>query len=165
MTATAVLREITDRLGNGKPTNFGDCLNAIKTTTLNGRYLIIIDEADLMPMSILETIRGMNESCHCPIILCGEENLLNKISPVKRFKSRIRDTIVFQGLELTDIIVYYELAVKIKITQEVAQLLLTRSGGDFRFVLQDTIKLVQFLNVNRLDSISVALVKKLNERS
>ena len=165
MTANSLLREIADKLGNGRLINFETCLNAIENSTKTTRYLIIIDEADLMPLKDLETLRGLNERCKCPLILCGEENLLNKILPVKRFKSRIREIITFQGVDITDIIVYYEQAVKIKVEKDVAQLLLTRSEGDFRSVLQDAIKLVNLLNVNKLDSISVNMVNSLNERS
>jgi DNA transposition AAA+ family ATPase len=56
-----VLREIAFELAKVRPTRSDTCLSVIGDEMAKDRRLIIIDEADLLAMNILEMLRNLNE--------------------------------------------------------------------------------------------------------
>ena len=89
-----LLRDAREALANVRPITFGTCLSLIHETCKQRRRLIIIDEADKLPVSFPELLRGVNERCAMPILLAGEEGLKYKADGVPRLRSRIRKPVV-----------------------------------------------------------------------
>ena len=94
-TRVSFLRDICESLAGIRPITFGSCLSVIHEACRQRRRLIIIDEADKLPVSFLELVRGINERCSVPILLTGEEGLKAKIDKVPRLRSRIRQPVFF----------------------------------------------------------------------
>jgi len=154
-----VAREIAFEIGGIRPRTFRACLDVIDEATLQQRRLIIIDEADKMPKKYFEMLRGINERCACPVILVGEEPLRKALESERRLKSRVRQVVVFEPVLLTDIAAYYQTAIGITLTGDVLQALWQRSQGDFRLVVRDAFSVVRIMNANRLQAVTMDVVK------
>jgi Cdc6-like AAA superfamily ATPase len=90
-TRVQLLRDICEALAGVRPVTFGACLDIIhESCSKRRRLIIIIDEADKLPVSFMELLRGINERCSVPVLLAGEEALKAKIDRVPRLRSRIR---------------------------------------------------------------------------
>jgi len=83
-TRVQFLRDICEALANVRPLTFGACLSLIYECCRQRQRLIIIDEADKLPISFLELLRGINERCNLPILLAGQT--VSKAKNVKRNK-------------------------------------------------------------------------------
>jgi DNA transposition AAA+ family ATPase len=75
-TAKVLLQELCERLGVGRRGNVHDlterCINALKDTG----WLIIVDEAELLPHKALETLRRVHDLSGVGIVLAGMPRLL-----------------------------------------------------------------------------------------
>ena len=87
-TRVQLLRDICEALANVRPITFGACLDIIHESCSDRQRLIIIDEADKLPVAFLELLRGINERCKVPILLAGEEALKSKVDRIPRLRSR-----------------------------------------------------------------------------
>jgi hypothetical protein len=89
-TRVQLLRDIREALAKVRPLTFGACLSLIRECC--GRQprliIIIIDEADKLPVPFLELIRGINERCAVPMLIAGEEGLKSKADNVPRPRIR-----------------------------------------------------------------------------
>ncbi len=154
-----VAREIAYEIGGIRPRTFRACLDVIDEATLQGRRLIILDEADKMPKKYFEMLRGINERCSCPILLVGEEPLRRVLDSERRLKSRVRRVVVFDPVTVADVVAYYQMSVGLSLNSEVAHALWQRSQGDFRLVVRDAFAAVRLMNTNRLVSLTMDVVK------
>lgn len=164
-TPAMVLREITFELCKVKPVRSETCLNMIGDEMAKERRLIIIDEADLLPMQILEMLRNLNERYACPIVLIGEDDLKGKVGSRRRLSSRIRRHIEFSPVTQPDIVLFFRRAMNIKITPEVTAVLHQHSRGDWRPVLTAAIAIERALKASGISEVTVELAKDVTKHA
>ena len=156
-TMNMMMKAIAREFGQVPCGTFDRNLDLIRQATAVYRRLICIDEADHMPLKVLETIRGINEVCGVPVLLVGEYGLQAKMGALPRLESRIRARPVeFTPLQLMDVVSYYQQAVGIDLSgdDKVAKALLKRSHGDFRLLANDAHQLVNIMNANGVRDIT-----------
>lgn len=147
MLLKAITRELTGICGRSYEQN----LAIIREATSVSRKLVIVDEADRMPVRYLEALRGLNEVACVPLLLVGEEGLAAKMATQPRLHSRIRKPqVVFRPLTVTDVATYYEQAIGLSIKEDitVCTILLKHAGRDFRTMINDANMICNAMNTN-----------------
>lgn len=134
-TPLMLLREITFELNQTKPGRIELCLDMIGREMSREPRLIIIDEADLLPMPLLEMIRNVNERYSCPILLIGEDGLAGKLASRRRLSSRIRLKMEFGPVSQADIGMFFNKALDLELSPSVTEVIQKYSKGDWRPVL------------------------------
>lgn len=158
-----LLRNICHELAGTRPYSFGACVAIIAEFARVSRRLIIIDEADKCPLSILEMLRGINESCQVPILLVGEEGLKGKVDSVPRLRSRIRKPIcVFDNIKPGDVSVFYSASCGITLEPALVETLYRRSRGGFRTLVNEALGLAKIARASGLNTITPAMIDKLS---
>jgi len=161
-TQTKLLKEVAFELCGTKPITFERCLEAIEEGARFARKLVIIDEADKMPLRYIEMLRAINERCSLPLLLVGEEELYAKLANVPRLKSRVRKPIVkFMPIDIVDVSAFYKIAIGLTIQPEVANELCNRANGDFRVVVNDAMAIVNILNTSGLSILDSSILSRL----
>jgi len=158
-TPTMVLREIAFELRNIRPQHSDTCLSLINEAMAQERRLIIIDEADLLPMSILEMLRNLNELCACPIVLIGEDTLKARITNRRRLFSRMRLRMEFGPITKEDIAYFFHTALGVKTSAEVISIIHRHASGDWRPVLTTAINIERAMKASDLNAITTEMVK------
>jgi DNA transposition AAA+ family ATPase len=157
-TPAMVLREICFELAGTRPTRSDACLNLIGDEMSKTRRLIMIDEADLLEMKILEMLRNVNERYACPIMLIGEEKLKGKLSSQRRLSSRIRRRMEFGPINQNDIAYFLKTSLNVKTAPDVTSAIQKHSNGDWRPVLTTAIGLERAMKASNLKDITVEMV-------
>lgn len=161
-TKTQLLRDICDAVAHTRPHSFGECLMVLEENCRYTRRLVIIDEADKLPVRFLEIIRAVNERCQLPFLLVGEEGLKTKTDSVPRLRSRIRNPIVlFERAHAVEVAAYYHEAAGIDISQEVAERLVRHAQGGFRSIVNDSIAISKMSKASGLSTITENMLDKL----
>ncbi len=161
-TKVQLLRDICSALANTRPYSFSNCMLCLDETCKYNRRLLIIDEADKLPVQYLEMLRGINERCRLPFLLVGEEGLKQKTDRVPRLRSRIRKPIVvFDPATPVDVAAYYKAAAGIDIDRETAKILAKHAGGGFRSIVNDSIALQKMARASQLDTITDKMLERL----
>lgn len=155
----SVLQEITIDLAKLKPGRVSSCLEVISSEMLRMRRIIIIDEADLLQMRVLEMLRNINERYGCPILLIGEDNLNNKINRERRLSSRIRRSMAFNPITQPDIVVFFRKSLEKNIDASVAAIIHKYSQGDWRPVLKIAADIERAIEASGIQDIPEGLVK------
>lgn len=161
-TIAGLMRDVLRSMTGETKRAFIDIKDSIRDASAVYRRLMVIDEADRMPVRLLEALRGMNEYCGLPILLIGEPALLTKIHTEPRLESRMRKPRVeFAPLSCIDIALYWKEAIDLDITgqAEIQQLLLKSCRGDFRIMVNDAQRIVQYMNNNDLTEVNMRVVK------
>jgi len=154
-----LLREITFDLAKVKPGRIEPCLEIIGDEMAKDRRLIIVDEADLLPMAILEMLRNINERYSCPILLLGETELRGKVGSRRRIASRIRRSMDFAALTQPDIVLFFKKALEFELSPSVTAIIHRHSQGDWRPVLTLAASIERAMKASGLKKISEGLVK------
>ena len=158
-----LLREITFELCGAKPGRIEACLDMIVQEIGRRRRLVIVDEADLLPMSILEMLRNVNERCDCPILMLGEEEFTGRIASRRRLSSRIRRSMEFRPLSQPDIMLFFKKALNLPLTTEQSVRLHRHSRGDWRPVLVTAVAVERAMKASHLKEIPAGLIKELTD--
>lgn len=158
-TPTMVLREITFELQSVRPQRSDTCILLITESMAKERRLIVIDEADLLPMAILEMLRNLNERCACPIILIGEEALKVKIGARRRLFSRIRRRLDFGPINQHDIAYFLRTALGVNVGPNVTSIIHRHANGDWRPVLTTVIGIERAMKASNISDITTAMVQ------
>ena len=154
-----LLREISYELCELRPYTLAKCLEVIADEMKKDRRLIFIDEADLLPISLLEMLRNVNERYACPIVMIGEEGLKIKIASRRRLASRIRASVEVGPVQAADTALFYRKSLGQEIPPAITRLIHKDSNGDWRPLLMTAIAIEQALKASGLDDISEDLVK------
>ncbi len=161
-TKTQLLRDVCEAVAHTRPHSFGDCLEVLEENCKYARRLVIIDEADKLPVRYLEILRAVNERCQLPFMLVGEEGLKVKTDRVPRLRSRIRKPIVlFEVAKAVDVAAYYHEAAGIDITLETAERLARHAMGGFRSIVNDSIAISKMSKASGLSTITDNMLEKL----
>jgi DNA transposition AAA+ family ATPase len=153
-----VLREICFDLAGTRPSRTDGCLAVIDEEMSKNRRLIIIDEADLLKMEILEGLRNVNERYACPVMLIGEEGLKGKIATRRRLSSRIRRRMDFGPITQHDIAYFFRTALGVKAGPDVTSAIHRQANGDWRPVLTTAIGIERALKASNLNEVTVEMV-------
>ncbi len=162
-TPTMVLREITFELAGMRPTRSDACLSIISEEMARMRRLIIIDEADLLAMQILEMLRNLNERYDCPVLLIGEDELKGKVASRRRISSRIRRRLEFNPVTQADVVFFFRQSLGTALSPEPAAALLRRSNGDWRNILTAAIAIERAVKASDISEITLELVNDVVE--
>lgn len=159
-TLTMLVKKIAIELTGACQRYFDANLALIKEACSMYRKLIIIDEADRMPIRMLESLRNINEYCGAPLLLVGEKALQAKLEAVPRLKNRIRKPeISFNPVDHVDVGTYYQMAVGLEITDlEVGKTLAKWAQYDFRNLVNDAQHLVATLNSTGLSALTTEVI-------
>ncbi len=161
-TKTQLLRDICESVAHTRPHSFGECLSVLEENCKYARKLVIIDEADKLPVRYLEIIRALNERCQLPFLLVGEEGLKTKTDRIPRLRSRIRNPIVlFDRAHAVDVAAYYHEAAGIDITPSTADRLVRHAQGGFRSIVNDSIAISKMAKASGLATITDNMLDKL----
>lgn len=160
-TPLMLLREITFDLCTIKPWRIEGCIELIGSEMGRDRRLVIIDEADLIPISLLELLRNVNERYGCPILLIGEEELRGKIASRRRLSSRIRRAMNFGPVTQPDVVLFFRKAVRMEIAPAAAGLIHRASRGDWRPILTIATDIERAALASGLREIPEELVKEI----
>jgi len=158
-TPTMLLREIAFELQNIRPAHSEACVLAICEGMAINLRLILIDEADLLPLHMLEMLRNLNERCACPIMLIGEETLKGKIGGRRRLLSRMRHKMEFAPISREDIVFFFHAALNVKIGASVTALIHKHANGDWRPVLTTAIGIERTMKASSAKEITEWMVK------
>jgi DNA transposition AAA+ family ATPase len=157
-TPAMVLREITFALGSLRPQYSEACLSIIGEEMAKSRRLIMIDEADLLDMKVLEMLRNCNERYLCPIVFIGEEKLKGKITACRRLDSRMRRRMEFAPISQQDIGFFFKRCLDLKPSTDVLAAIHKRSGGDWRPVLTAAIGIERAMKSSNLKEVTAEMV-------
>lgn len=160
-TPAMVLREIAFELSKTRPARSDACLNVIGEQMSDDLRLVMIDEADLLTMQILEMLRNVNERYACPILLIGEDGLKGRVASRRRIASRIRRKMEFTPVIQGDIVFFFKQSLDLKIDADVAAPILRSSQGDWRPVLTIAIAIERAMKASEIDEISADLVEEI----
>lgn len=151
-----LVREIVMAFRGTSNRTYDANIAALKEACAVYRKLLIIDEADRLPIKYLEALRNINEICQLPILLVGEQNLRSKMKSISRLESRIRtNPVEFKELSTLDVANFYQQAIGVEIQDaQVLSRLLYISHRDFRVMVNDAHKLVQVLNANNIHTVT-----------
>lgn len=162
-TKVQLLRDICEAVAHTRPYSFGSCITTLEESCKYTRRLVIIDEADKLPVQLLEIIRGINERCQLPFMLVGEEGLKVKTDRVPRLRSRIRNPIVlFEKAGAVDVVAYYHEAAGIDINFDTADKLARHADGGFRSIVNDSIAISKMSKASGLSTITDNMIEKLS---
>ena len=153
-----VLKEIVFELNATRPGKTETCLRAIREEMDKCRRLVIVDEADLLEMRILEMIRNLNEFARCPVLLIGESELARKIANRKRLESRIRRSMTFSPVSQPDVALFYKRALGLDLGPEAVRSLHRACGGDWRPVMTTALDIERALTASGSKQVTPELV-------
>jgi hypothetical protein len=156
--APMVLREIAFELGKIRPQRSDTCLSIIGEEMAKERRIVFIDEADLLPMGILEMLRNLNERYACPIVLIGEDELKGKIESRRRLSSRIRRRMEFTPVSQQDVAFFFKTCLSLLLAADVSAAIHKECKGDWRPVLTTAIGVERAMKASGLEECSVELV-------
>ena len=161
ITPGMLLREITFELAKVKPARIEKCVEIICDEMARDRRLIILDEADLWPIQLLEMARNLNERADCPIMLVGEDELKAKIGSRRRLANRIRRHVAFAAVKQPEIVLYFKKNIGIDLIPEAAAVLSRGVKGSWRMVLLAAIGMENAMRASSLTEAPLELVKEI----
>ncbi len=157
----ALFRTIAEELTGRSFGSYYKNLQLIMEATKAWRKLIIIDEADRMPLSLIEDLRTLNEAGCVPLLLVGEPALASMTKKADRIESRIRKPrIDFHPLDYVVLSTLYKEACGITLTKPVAEKLVKFAGADFRVAANDMQNIVRLMNINRVNVLTERLLNE-----
>ena len=157
-TPTMVLREIAFELAGMRPNRSDACLQIIGDEMSKQRRLIMIDEADLLAMQILEMLRNVNERYACPILLIGEDDLKGRIASRRRLQSRIRRRLEFGPVTQQDVAFFFKQSLVVA-PPAVTALIQQHAKGDWRPVLTAAIGIERAMMATGTNEITVEMTR------
>jgi DNA transposition AAA+ family ATPase len=146
-----LLREIAFRLSGQRPHFRQKCFEIIQNELAIMRRVIMVDEADRMPLKVLNGMRNIHDICNSGVVLIGEEALTSNLKRERRLISRIRNTVHFGPVQSQDVFIFFNQAVGVKLTPDQGNKILRHSQGDFRRVLTSAITVERLMKVNDID--------------
>ncbi len=160
--ATQLLREIAFELCKLRPIRGEECLRLISQEMNRERRLVIIDEADLLSMQVLEMLRNINELYSFPILLIGEDGKLeSKLASRRRLSGRVRRKMEFGPISQADVLQFLRKALDAKISVETVAFIHKSCEGNWRPLLVKASAIERRLKASGLSEITMDLVKEI----
>ena len=160
-TPTMLLREICFEVCKLRPHGSEECLSFIAKEMSQERRLIVVDEADLLTLHVLEMLRNISEMYSFPILLIGEDGRLDsKIASRRRLSSRVRRKMEFGAITQADVMQFFRKALDAKITPEVCQFVHRSLEGNWRPLLVKAAALERALKASGKVEITMDLARE-----
>lgn len=153
-------REIAFRVAGVRPRQGEACYEAIHDELGRLARVIIIDEADRMSPKFLNTMRDIHDVCRVPVVLVGEEPLRVRLGRERRLMSRVREVLNFEPVTQSDVAVFYRKALAQGLEPDQCVKLARHSGGDFRQVVKDALRLEKVMKASGLKKITAEVVSE-----
>lgn len=160
-TPTAMLSTICEELNGMKPGRTHAAKKIIFEEMDENERILLIDEADRLPVKHIEHLRDIHDETACPIILIGEPSIYTQIKSRTRIWRRFTQAVEFGPLENEDVILFGFKNCGIKIAPEAASLLSTKSKGCFGFLIHYMEMLEKIAQSNELTDISLDIINGL----
>ena len=129
------------------------------------RRLIILDEADLLGIKVLEMMRNLNEVHAFPIVLIGEDKLVGRIYSRRRLSSRIRRKMDFDPISQHDIAFFLRQSFGLQASPEIISPIHRYSNGDWRPVLTVAAGIERAMQASGLNEPTITMVKDVIKNS
>ncbi len=136
------------------PARKGPLFQAVIDKMIEDPKPVFIDEPEKLPMKFSEILRDMTEVAGMTIVVVGEEELVPFMKQVRKTWSRTFRQLEFQPIDIPDIILYAKESTGLKLSIDVASILLKASDGDWRPVKRAILNMVQYANANETREIS-----------
>lgn len=157
-----LLGDICEAVAHTRPHSFAACISVLEETCRYNRRLVIIDEADKIPVRQLEILRAVNERARLPFLIVGEEGLKVKTDRIPRLRSRIRNPlVVFEPAQAVDVLAYYQTAAQLQIDRRTAERLARHADGGFRTIVNDADALSKMSAASGIDMITDSMLDRL----
>jgi DNA transposition AAA+ family ATPase len=105
-----LLREIVKEIGVDPAWRTENLVDQLKKHLLPKPKTIILDEVDRFlkdqdrkKIAVLETLRDVHDSCHCPMVFIGEEWIETKMRRFPRLYDRVVEIAAFEKFDLNDV--------------------------------------------------------------
>lgn len=158
-TPAMVLRELAFELAGVRPVRSEACLTVIGDEMRKDRRLIIIDEADLLAMQVLEMLRNVNERYACPILLIGEDDLKGRIASRRRLVSRVRRRLEFEQVTQKDVAFFLQRSLGVKADPAVTAMIQQHGKGDWRPIVTAAIGIERAMTATGTKEITLEMAK------
>lgn len=160
----SMLQKIAFELSKNRPGRKDGCIDLIYEEMKKERRLIIIDEADLLDMKVLELLRNLNELCSVPILLIGENELKRKIDSRSRLRSRVRRRMEFNPITQPNIVLFFRKALALNVEGAVVPLIHRYCDGDWRPVLKIAADIERAIAASGIKEVPEDLVRAIIEK-
>lgn len=162
---SALFRRISEALIGRCAYTYDANIRLIEEATLACRKLIIIDEADRIPLKLLEDLRTLNEDGAVPLLLVGEPMLSTLTKRADRIESRIRKPIItFKPLDAVILTAYYKKVANLDLCPDIARKLVSVCNRDFRVAANDLQHIVNIMNANGMQEVTMEVVNESQRR-
>jgi hypothetical protein len=120
---------------------------------------VFLDEIEKLPRHFLEIVRDLTDLTGSPFVLCGEDALLGQVSEATRVWSRTIEKLYFEPLDKSDVKLFAKTAAGVDISPDVANVLNTAAGGDFRIVKRDLGALIRLMKSKNTAEATIELAQ------
>lgn len=163
-TPRAMLAALCRELNGSEPHSTHQCKRiACEELERQGRT-VLIDEADRLPVGLVEHWRDIHDVSGAPIVLIGEEVLFPTLASRRRLWSRVTQTVEFRPITSEDIILFGLKAADLRLDPDAAARIAARSHGDFRLVWTDTQALEQMARASGAKQVTLRMAESLPPR-
>ena len=153
---------VTPRFGN--KAKHDDVVGAL----LERPRLLAVDEANLMSPSCLETLRGINDMTHNPVVFIGHEGIVDKLRRMGPLFDRLLYICEFKPLAIEDLRAYAAEALEIPADLDVLERVIKNTGGNFRksvVALKSLEDKALADKASKIGAAHITLVRKQDERA
>lgn len=159
---TEFLRDICkELLIRPVPKRKGACFTAVVETLMKSKKTVIIDEIEKLPPKFLEIVRDLSDLSMSAFIMVGEYELYSHMSRDTRVWSRTYQSVEFQAVEISDVMLYVKKSTgeRIVLDEECASLMHKLLGGNFRLARRTLLNLIQDCNARKTDKVTAEMIK------
>ena len=159
-TTKALMQEIAFELTGSRPKTAQLAREAAKSSLLEKRRVLLIDEADRLSVNLLNCLRDFHDICAAPVILIGEKILLDRLATERRLRDRCVPHISFDPVGIAEIIILYKNLFQQDIEKKWAMELHRHcENGEFRLIMRDAQKISRTMKASGVNKITEALIK------
>lgn len=166
MTQCALLKEISEELGERPYYLMQDNLNVIIKHLKTEPQILIIDEVDYLigNKNVIEVLRDIQDNTGTPILLVGMGAADKKIARLKHFEDRLYRKLKFEHFNNSDITKILEELTDLKFSEDAITYLTTRTN-QFRQLVKMIDRLEKLGKTNNINEFDEYILKGLlNER-
>lgn len=157
---TEFLKDLAREVGIKEPPhNKGGCYREIIEVLITRPQPIFLDEFEKLTQEHLNVVREISEITTAPFVLIGEEELAPFMKRNRRVWSRTFQALEFEPITAVDVVLFAEEAAGLNMDSEAAVYLQKETGGDFRLVKRETIKLAQWARSKETKEVNVEMAK------
>ncbi len=163
-TPRAMLSALCLDLNGSEPRSVEACKKIACKELENQQKTLLIDEADRLPVGLVEHLRDLHDASGMPVVLIGEEHLFPVLSARRRLWSRVTQTVEFKPISTEDIVLFGLKAADLRVLPDVAAAIWRRSSGDFRLIWTDMQALEQMARAQGAKQADLKMVEALQAR-